>query len=253
MSTAFPSFDSHSLTSNQVDMKAVYQQVNFEGAAKADSFSSSSSSAGRDANEHRMGTSIMAVTFNGGVVMGADSRTSTGTYVANRASDKITPVHDKIYCCRSGSAADTQAIADIIRFYLDAHAIELGQAPLVSTAAQLFSNTVYQYRDNLLAGIICAGWDKKDGGSVYSITLGGSLIKQPFVLGGSGSSYIYGFVDSNWKENMTKEECEKFVAKALAHAMARDGSSGGVIRLVTIDESGVNRQFIPGDKLPYNP
>jgi hypothetical protein len=32
--------------------------------------------------EHSMGTSIMAVAFDGGVVMGADSRTSTGSYVA---------------------------------------------------------------------------------------------------------------------------------------------------------------------------
>ena len=36
------------------------------------------------------GTTIMAVTFNGGVVMGADSRTSTGTYIANRSEKKIT-------------------------------------------------------------------------------------------------------------------------------------------------------------------
>jgi 20S proteasome subunit beta 1 len=32
--------------------------------------------------------------------------------------------------------------------------------------------------------------------------------------------------------------------------MARDGSSGGVIRLAVIDEQGVQRIFIPGDKLP---
>lgn len=58
--------------------------------------------------EHMMGTTIMAVKYDGGVVLGADSRTSTGTYVANRVSDKLTKLHDKIYCCRSGSAADTQ-------------------------------------------------------------------------------------------------------------------------------------------------
>lgn len=38
---------------------------------------------------------------------------------------------------------------------------------------------------------------------------------------------------------------------ALAHAMARDGSSGGVIRMVVIDESGCERKFIAGDRLPY--
>lgn len=63
----------------------------------------------------------MAVEYDGGVVLGADSRTSTGSYIANRVSDKITYVSDSIYVCRSGSAADTQAIADILRMYLGMH------------------------------------------------------------------------------------------------------------------------------------
>lgn len=37
-------------------------------------------------------TTIMAASFDGGVVLGADSRTSTGSYVANRVTDKITPL-----------------------------------------------------------------------------------------------------------------------------------------------------------------
>ena len=58
------------------------------------------------------GTTIVAVSFDGGVVLGADSRVSTGNYVSNRASDKITSLADNVYMLRSGSAADTQAIAD---------------------------------------------------------------------------------------------------------------------------------------------
>jgi hypothetical protein len=37
---------------------------------------------------------------------------------------------------------------------------------------------------------------------------------------------------------------------ALALAMSRDGSSGGVIRMCVITESGVERLFIPGNELP---
>ena len=48
-------------------------------------------------------TTIMACVYDGGVVLGADSRTSTGNYVANRASDKITQVVDNVWMCRSGS------------------------------------------------------------------------------------------------------------------------------------------------------
>lgn len=32
--------------------------------------------------------------------------------------------------------------------------------------------------------------------------------------------------------------------------MARDGSSGGVIRMCVITEGGVERLFVPGDQLP---
>jgi 20S proteasome alpha/beta subunit len=35
-----------------------------------------------------------------------------GTYVSNRTSDKITPLADNVFLCRSGSAADTQAVSD---------------------------------------------------------------------------------------------------------------------------------------------
>lgn len=56
----------------------------------------------------------MACEFPGGVVVGADSRTTTGSYIANRVTNKLTPVHERIFCCRSGSAADTQALADIV-------------------------------------------------------------------------------------------------------------------------------------------
>jgi len=41
-----------------------------------------------------------------------------GQYIANRVSDKITSISDRIYVCRSGSAADTQAVSDFVRYYL---------------------------------------------------------------------------------------------------------------------------------------
>jgi 20S proteasome subunit beta 1 len=61
-----------------------------------------------------------------------------------------------------------------------------------------------------MAGIIIGGWDPLHGPSVYSIPLGGSLHKRPFAIGGSGSSYIYGYCDANYREGMTREECIQF-------------------------------------------
>lgn len=193
-------------------------------------------------SEHLTGTSIMAVEFNGGVVIGADSRSTTGVYVANRVSDKLTRITDYIYCSRSGSAADTQAIADIVRYQISLHEMEVDEPCLVKTAANIFKGLCYNYREQVLAGIICAGWDKRSGGQVYSVPLGGMLIRQPCAIGGSGSSYIYGFVDANFKPNMSKDDCVTFVTQALALAMGRDGSSGGIVRLGIINENGSKRE-----------
>ncbi|GMG20216.1 unnamed protein product [Ambrosiozyma monospora] len=126
--------------------------------------------------EVSLGTSIMAVTFKDGVILGADSRTTTGTYIANRVTDKLTQIQDKIWCCRSGSAADTQAVADIVKYHLQMYkANNNGKSPSTKIAASIFQELCYNNKDNLSAGIICAGYDEKNGGEVYTIPLGGSL------------------------------------------------------------------------------
>merc|ERR1719162_779603 len=87
----------------------------------------------------------------------------------------------------------------------------------------------------------------------YNIPLGGTCIKMPFAIGGSGSTYIYGLIDSEYNAGMSKEEAKTLVKEAISHAMARDGSSGGIIRTVTVEEDATERDYIPGDKLPYGP
>uniref|UniRef100_A0A8C0VXX8 proteasome endopeptidase complex n=1 Tax=Castor canadensis TaxID=51338 RepID=A0A8C0VXX8_CASCN len=90
------------------------------------------------------------------------------------------------------------------------HSIELNEPPLVHTAASLFKEMCYQYREDLMAGIIIAG------GQVYSVPMGGMMVRQSFAVGGSGSSYICGYVDATYREGMSKEECLQFTANALA-------------------------------------
>lgn len=101
-----------------------------------------------------------------------------------------------------------------------------------------------------MAGIIVAGWDKYDGGTVYNIPLGGSLHRSPYAIGGSGSSYIYGYCDANWRQGFNAQQAESFVINSVALAMSRDGSSGGVIRLAVITESGIERKLVAGKNIP---
>lgn len=197
------------------------------------------------------GTTIMGVVFDGGVILGADSRTSTGSYIANRVADKIVPLHDTIWTCRSGSAADTQALADMVKYYLNSHATELGRKPRVKTAATLMAKIAYENKDNLMAGLIIGGWDPYEGAQIYEIPLGGTLMPCKFAVGGSGSSYIMGLVDATYCDAMSKEETLAFVRKSVSHAMSRDGSSGGIVRTVCITEGGIEKEIILGNELPF--
>ncbi|XP_071980220.1 proteasome subunit beta type-9-like [Engystomops pustulosus] len=195
------------------------------------------------------GTTIIAVEFDGGIVIGSDSRVSAGEAVVNRVFNKLAPIHEKIYCALSGSAADAQAVADMVHYYMEVHSVEMGAPPRVIAAANLVKGISYKYKEEMVAHLIVAGWDQKNGGQVYG-TLGGMITRQPFAIGGSGSTFIYGYVDSAFKPGMSREQCEKFAVNALGLAMGRDGSSGGVIYLVTVTTDGTKAQIISGDDIP---
>lgn len=125
----------------------------------------------------------MAIQYDGGVILGADSRTSSGDYVGNRASDKITRLSDKVYVCRSGSAADTQNMASYIQNFIQQHEMEMNDDVDVKVAANLAMQMAYSNKNMLQAGLIVAGWDKKRGGQVFGIPIGGSLVQVGIVFG----------------------------------------------------------------------
>ena len=92
----------------------------------------------------KTGTTIVACVYDGGVVLGADTRVSTGIYVSNRASDKMTVLADSTVMCRSGSAADTEAVAKIVRYHVEQIGMERDSPLDVKTVAQISNQINYQ-------------------------------------------------------------------------------------------------------------
>ena len=110
----------------------------------------------------------------------------------------------------------------------------------------------YEYKDHLSAALIVCGWDKINGPQIYTVGLGGSVTRQEIALSGSGSAFIYGYCDVNFKSKMSKQECRDLIVKALSLAMYRDNSSGGIIRLVDINKDGYQRDVVKFDDV-YTP
>ncbi|XP_057684233.1 proteasome subunit beta type-9-like isoform X1 [Corythoichthys intestinalis] len=203
--------------------------------------------------EVKTGTTIIAIEFDGGVVLGSDSRVTAGQSVVNRVMNKLSPLRPKIYSALSGSAADAEAMADHLRYQLQLHCLEIEEEPRVGAVATLVKSISYRYRDEMAAHLIVAGWDRRGGGQVFS-TLSGALLRQPFAVGGSGSLYVYGYVDAAYRSGMSRDECQQFVLNTLALAINRDGSSGGVAYIITIDQHGAEEKVVLEGDLPnfYN-
>ncbi|XP_034477841.1 proteasome subunit beta type-6-like [Drosophila innubila] len=190
------------------------------------------------------GTTIVAIEYDDGVVIAADSRTSCQNYVSNRLADKLTRITDNIYCCRSGSASQTQALAKEVSSLMNHLEIAMGEPMLVSDAALTFRNHIYRNRSSKITSVIVAGWDKRKGGQVYSVPVSGLCIREPFSVAGSGSTYIQGFVTSQYYPGMPLDETVALAIDAVKLAIGHDCSSGGVVRIGIIDREGIKTGII---------
>lgn len=215
-------------------------------------------SSSKDAeNEIDLGTTLVAIKYKHGVVLGADSQTSISSYVANRFAHKIVPITNNCLVCRSGSAADTQHIADDARLQFLDRKYRYGlHNPSVSQVAHYIKSKVYgdSNSQQYSASLLVAGYDKNDGRArIFSILPSGALLEEDdgtsFAVGGSGSSYILGYLDDNINKKRKNTELGENDAIALcAHALylaiQRDGSSGGITRIFICNKDGIRQRDI---------
>lgn len=133
--------------------------------------------------------------------------------------------------------------------YINQFAIEYEDKPLVKVAARILQQFQYEYKDHLSAAVIVCGVDNLDGPQIYSVGIGGTVTKQQIALSGSGSAFIYGYCDTNFKSNMSRQDAKNFIKNAISLAMFRDNSSGGIIRLMDVTSKGYTREVITFENL----
>jgi len=104
---------------------------------------------------------------------------------------------------------------------------------------------IYNNKNFLSASMICAGWDPYEGSQIYQVNSGGYFDKANLATSGSGSIFIQGFIDSNYNPHFTRAEAKEFLKSAVALAIYRDCSSGGIIRLMDITKDGCQREYVP--------
>jgi proteasome beta subunit len=109
----------------------------------------------------------------------------------------------------------------------------------VKSAARLCSNVLFNQRYfPYYVQIIMAGWTRKEAGQIYNIDLFGSMTTEKFISTGSGSPVAYGYLESEYKDDMTVNDAYKVAMQAIAAAIRRNAGTGDNINVVIIDENG---------------
>ena len=208
-----------------------------------------------------MGTTILAMKYKDGVIVAADSRTSAGTYVSNKMAHKLNVILNgngsgKTSCVigRSGSAADTQWLAMQAKYEFT-HRARRQLLPTVSQVAHYLKYCIRNSRESLQASLICAGYDGNDENDddhsmprIYSIAPNGSLLEEDvFCVSGSGSTFILGHLDHELREgsdHLEEADAIAMVTRMLQLSIHRDGSSGGLIRIIVMNHKDGLKELV---------
>jgi 20S proteasome subunit beta 2 len=136
---------------------------------------------GMQVRTKKTGTTIVGVVYKDGVILGADTRATEGSIVADPDCLKIHYLAPNIYCCGAGTAADTEFVTQMMASELELHRLNTKRESRVSQVEARLTNHLFKYRGQIGAALIVGGVDV-NGPSLVNINLNKILLGQHFTL-----------------------------------------------------------------------
>ncbi|KAF3480398.1 proteasome component PUP1 [Arthroderma uncinatum] len=181
------------------------------------------------------GTTIVGCIFDGGVVIAADTRATSGPIVADKNCEKIHYIAPSIWCAGAGTAADTEFTTNLISSNIELHALSTGRPPRVATCMTMLKQHLFRYQGHIGAYLVVAGVDPT-GTHLFTVHAHGSTDKLPYVTMGSGSLAAMSVFESTWKPSLTKEEAIKLTSDAIQAGIWNDLGSGSNVDVCVIEK-----------------
>ncbi|EFN57009.1 hypothetical protein CHLNCDRAFT_30565 [Chlorella variabilis] len=186
----------------------------------------------------KTGTTIAGLIFKDGVVLGADTRSTAGSTVADKNCEKIHFIAPNIYCCGAGTAADTENVTGMVASQLELHRYATGTQSRVVTAMTLLKGHLFKYQGHVSAALVLGGVDFR-GPHLFTVYPHGSTDSLPFATMGSGSLNAMAVFEAGFKDDMSREEAMALVARAIRSGVMNDLGSGSNVDLCIITKDGV--------------
>jgi len=196
------------------------------------------------------GTTIVATTYPGGVLMAGDRRATMGNVIAQRDIEKVFPA-DEFSCV--GIAGTAGLAVELVRLfqvelehYEKIEGMSLSLDGKANRLATLIRGNLAMAMQGLAVVPLFAGFDLEIGrGRIFSYDVtGGRYEEHSFHSVGSGSMFARGALKKLYGPELTEEEAVSVCVEALYDAADDDSATGGpdlarkiypVVAVVTAD------------------
>jgi len=216
---------------------------------------------GGEATQHRFdpyamnGGTVLAIAGEDFAIIAGDTRLSEGYSIHSRTHSKTLKVSDTCVIATQGFEGDALTLHKHIKWrsatYMHANKKPLG----VTATAQMVSTMLYHkrffpyYTYNIIGGL-----DENGKGAVYSFDPVGSYERESYRAGGTGSSLLQPFLDSELgkknklntpKTNLSKDQVVSLVKDAFTGVAERDIYTGDGVEIVIVTKDGITSEVFP--------
>jgi proteasome beta subunit len=178
-------------------------------------------------------TTVLAIRYDGGVVLAGDRRATAGSLIASRRIEKVFPADDFSGVAIAGAAGPA---VDLVRlFQLQLEHYEKIEGELLSLEGKA-NQLAMLVRTNLPAAMqgfvvvpLFAGYDERRRiGRVFSYDVtGGKYEEADFQTNGSGGIHARNWIKAIWQEGMSRDDTVDLALRALFAAADEDSATGG--------------------------
>ncbi len=183
--------------------------------------------------EHVEGTTIVALTYNGGVIIAGDRRATSGNVISKRDMRKVFEADSWSAVGISGAAGPAMEMAKIFATELEHYEkVEGGPLSLEGKAnklAQMVRANLPMAMQGLIVVPLFAGYDPRDDvARIYEFdAAGGRYEERRFATTGSGGRDARGSLKARYREGLDQDAAIDVAIEALWDAADEDSATGG--------------------------
>jgi proteasome beta subunit len=179
------------------------------------------------------GTTVLALQFEGGVVMAGDRRATEGFSIAHRSIEKVFPTDERSAVGIAGAAGPAIEMVRIFQTELEHYEKISGVGLTLDGKANKLAQLIRANFPLALQGLVVvplfAGFDERAGrGRIfkYDVT-GGRYEESDFWATGSGGRDARATIKKRYRPGIERDEAVKIALEALFDASEEDVGTGG--------------------------